>query len=215
MASTSTQVCNLGLRQIPTTAIISLTDGSLNAYHCAAVYPQKLALLMEITGWLAATTRVALAAESVNDRSGEWGYKYAIPSDMALAVKLIAPLVGTGEADVLCGPLVAVTDPNTLAPWAFEESGGFLYTNLLDATLEYISDNPTISAMPAVFVEALAYMVAVEVVMPITKNLQRKRDLTSEAEAKIQKAVAANANRNQPEYGDDYVPDVVKARMGG
>lgn len=212
-----TAISNLALDELPSARIITWQENSLQARTCRNHYTQAVLELLTRADWYFARKRVALALLAVNDRDGEWGSSYALPSDMQMIVRIPTSYqaVATGEAVALVGqtaamPLSLSDDPGQ----DYDISGATIYTNAVDATLEYIAMPADTSGFTAQFIKALVLLLAVKISMPITKDKSRRDSLEQRAEAFAQRAIALNNNARPQRYGD-IIPEAAIARAGG
>lgn len=211
----TTKICNLALDELPSATIVSISDTSLQAKACRRAYEQCLAELLENPQWGFAKRRIALAALAVNDRESEWGYAYSLPSAVGFPIRIVVEdQIDDPGTWLLAGQLVA---PQMVWPGEsihYEFSGSTFYTGVPDAVLEYIHADPDVATFGALFVKALALQLAARIAMPIKHSRELKDKLLQDAEVATQRALASSLNRNPHRYGDDYIPDVVRARMG-
>ncbi len=150
MAASVVQICNLALSHLGAAAIVSLTERSAEAMACALHFEPCRDSVLRDYPWNFATKRVVLA-----ERSGEmrrdWGHVYSLPSDCLLARDLLpdAPFV------------IESNDQGTTR---------LLLTHQPQARLLYTArvEEPTL--YDPLFVEALAWKLAVQICMPLTRD---------------------------------------------
>lgn len=190
MARSLITICNNALGEVPADQIASLEDGSVSARHCARIYPVVVTDLLEHHDWDFAIKRQAAAAIT-NDRDSEWGFAYALPTDIA-------------------SPLRIVPDYNGVSiPWGYEDqyrafvdrlpyviAGGKLYSQLPAPFIEYISNDIPEARFTALFGRAVETELAARLVMPIKNDAKRQRELFQIAGAWLERAVADDLNRN-------------------
>jgi len=225
MALSLAQIYNMALGDCPADRIDLPDDGSFEAETCNAHYQPSLELLLEDHDWDFAVRRVSLAAIT-NDRADEWGYAYALPSDMARPRYILPPASGSVTAAIETGldpeTVQLVTTPTKywmgrLAGYEgavdYRVANGMLYTSISGAVLEYVTNAPSEADFPAKFAKALAAELASRIVMPILKDRTRQGDLIKAAEVARERAKAADMNRD-PETTYDFVSEVQAARVG-
>lgn len=210
--SSAVVIANLALDEIPHRNIVSLNDNVLAADVVKRQLPQVLGEIMEMGDWSFGVERKPLA-EIVNTRPEAWKRAYAVPPDVAVPLRLFvangAPGSYTpGPGQVLAQPF----DGASPTPPSFDFEGQTLWTNLADASLEYITESPAFYRMSRRFMRVLALTLAARCVVPITKDKDRKRELLQEAELFGQRALAGdrNANSTQQTYGDDFIPTALQ-----
>jgi hypothetical protein len=191
-------IANAALAEISAAPIQSFDEVSLEARECTRAYDACLAELMEAHDWSFASRRVALA-ELANDRPAEWGHAYAVPADLARALRVLPSRATHLPAD-------------GTAP--FEIAAGRLYCGLADALLDYAVERIGEDRMTAGFARALASLLAVRISAPIRKDRTMKGDLIKQAELDRQRAIADDLNR-QPRTDPPYLPEGIAARSAG
>jgi hypothetical protein len=214
----TTMICNMALAELPFARISSINDATAQANECLLQYSSCWAELLEMSDWGFARTRLALTLLEDNDREGEWLYAYSLPSDMATVVRLLPPSTGSPSVIVelmigqtLAWPAYAHDSPGV----PYDYAGATLYSNVADAVLEYVAAEPGFNSVSALFVRALALLLAMNIAVPLTKDRAVKQALMQEFEMAKDRAIATNANRRPQRYGENYVSEVAQARTGG
>lgn len=200
--ATQLSICNQALAEIAAQDIDSIDENSLEAKTCKKFYADTLTELLEGDhAWNFATKRAPLSTSVVNGRPEEWVFAYDMPDDCAFPQRLLPNMVGGGAP---------------VGEWAdglgrlYDIEAGTLYTSFESATLEYTANTLVEARMPALFARAFSLALAVKLVWPIKKSRELKGDLIKAAEVALQRALAADANR-QPQ-GDNYIPEVGRVR---
>lgn len=200
-------IWNLALAEVRGAQVASLTEKSVEADACRQQYPHALGVMLEGPhDYGFAKTRGALAPLGVNDRPGEWGYAYAIPSDMASPIGLL-------PAGVFPTPGYYYSGPFWNAAWDYVIDDGILYTNVSGASLEYVRNDLTGRSISQMVIDALAKDLASRIAVPVKDDRDLKRELMAEAEVAWQRAIADDRNR-QPEWSE-YMPESLAARHNG
>lgn len=197
MTLSAVALCNLAMDEIPAKQIVSLNDNTVSAEVCLRQFPQAMGEVMEAGKWDFGIRRVALT-QVQNDRSAKWGYAYAVPNDVALPLSIQPP--NTSGLTLVEGRSL---------PFDFE--GSVLWSNMEGAVLEYITRSPEYAGMSATFERAVALTLASRVVVKITGDAGKKRELLQEAEVFRSRALANSLNRNGTlnTYGDNFVPSAL------
>ena len=202
----SIRVCNLALGELRAPAVADPAEISTEMAECKRYYEHCLNLLLERFEWSFATNIATLALLSDNPRPAEWAYAYALPADIATPKRII--------------PSNAVPHRHALdfQQWAslaqpFIVEAGVLYANLEDVALEYSLAEIPESVMPAVFVDALRFLLASHLAIPLRDSRELKGDLLKQAELATERAIADDRNR-QPQRDVVAIDDVALARSG-
>lgn len=211
MAYSSTEIINMALDKFKGATITSMSESSYPASVARRQYPQAVAETLAAHEWGFARQRAVLAQLVTNDRDGQWGYAYQLPSDMALPIKLVedysAPAPPTWN-----GPLNWSWGLIAEQPIPYDYAGAKLYTGIAGASLEYIQTSPDVGDFPPLFVKALVCELAAKMVMPIKNDSKRENELLQHAQVYYERAVANNDGRRRQTYGD-FVPDVIAAKL--
>lgn len=210
MASSRLDIVNGALAEVPAELVATVDENSLQGRWTRQAYPKakEFLLAMPIRGWSFARGREALAAVT-NDRDTQWGYAYQIPAGK-VPVRLFPSQSGTAYVPVVgqaLSPVGSLSD--TALP--FEIAGSVLYTNVADALMDYRLIDVSEAAFSPLFVRALELEVAARIVLPITKDRLRKRELEAQAKDARDRAMADDLNREPQRYAE-YVPDSILAR---
>jgi len=195
MAATEVEICNLAIARCGVKAsIFNLADGTAEANLCNAVYPQARDACLAAFPWAFATKRALLVASTEDARTG-WALVYALPDDC-----LTARYLHSGARD---------PSPSARVPFALEAAasgrGRVLLTDQEDAELVYTGRITDVTAYPPLFVDALAWLVASDLVMA----LSNKDDLTELALKRYAYVLAQaggadfrQAQEDQPDDGE-------------
>lgn len=210
MASSDLQICNSALAEVPTTEIAALTETSLQARECRRSYAKAKEYLLglPVRGWSFARGREALAVVA-NDRATEWRHAYRLPSGKE-PLRIVAVPASLDEpapayAFTALGTVKDETPPYLIA-------GDTIYTNVPEAHLDYRLTNVSEALFPEYFVRALEMELASRLVMPITKDKVRWREVKAEAKVALDRALASDLNR-EPQRYFEHIPDTILARI--
>lgn len=209
-------IYNMALGECPAGSIASVSEKSQSAYEVNRVGPQVIGEMVEEFGYDFAITRTALAQVG-NDRSSEWAYAYAAPSNMASPLRMLPNLAGSmGNVPLLAGQTLAPViggsfgDPFRIT---FDIADEVIYCGVAGAMLEYIRTDVDVAKFPRLFVRAAGLEIAARIVMPLLKSRERQRELAQAAEVMKQRAIADNLNR-KPTTTYGYISDMELAREG-
>lgn len=205
----SIAICNIALAEVRASTIVSLGDDQPEARACAIHYDDCLATLLEAHEWGFAKKRVALAALTVNDRSGEWAYAYGAPSDMASTTAIIYPQQTPISGVYYPWPYDYPRPPFYMSDFVFD--AGVIYSNVDGAILEYVIENPDEGIMPAMFKRAVALDLASRLAVTLLNDRTMKGDLIQQAEAAKRRAMAEDLNRS-PRRDTPVLDDVARVR---
>ena len=203
----SITVCNLALGELRAPAIADIDEATIEAAECKRYYPHCLKLLLERFDWSFAARIAALAEFAVNPRASEWAHAYALPADLATAERLVPPAAGWPAPSGAMPPAAISGQP-------FVIENGVLYSQMANAILEYSSHDPDEAAMPALFLDALAYALAARLAVPLRDSRETKGQLLQQAEVAAQRAIADDINR-QPNRAAPEPDEIAAARAGG
>lgn len=188
----SIPICNLALGDIRAPAIQTIDDPSTEAQMCARYYPHCLSLLLDDYTWEWTKRVVDLALLSTNERSPEWTYAYAMPTDCSQALRLMP-----NAPNITSGTLWRDPADLPMPRWwdNFVVENDILYTNVSAARLEYASDAADESVFPPTFREALRKLLAANLAVPIRDSREMESDLLKMASQAREQAIANDMNR--------------------
>lgn len=217
MARDLIQICNEAISDLPAHPITDLSDGTTEAEECARHLPGVVADLLGEHDFDFARRRAVLAPIA-NDRPGEWQYAYALPDAEASPVALIWPRYG-GSVDVVTTPMVwfsvmAAYQPAMLTDFVIAD--GKLYTNMIDAVLEYSIEAVEPTKWPALFAQTVIRLLAARIYRPILgekSDTAEWRIKQQAAQVAMNKAVADDLNRH-PRDRRSFVSEAEMARQG-
>lgn len=208
-------IWNQACAEIYTGSVASLTEKSVEANYCNTFYAPTVLELLEVDhAWSFANKRVVLASLT-NDRGAEWAYAYALPSDCARPRRILPDLSGVTASQAYWGPWGEW--PYRGLPWDdglgrfYDLEAGTIYSWFENATLEYTSNVFNEAKFTSLFARAVSLALAAKISSPIKKDRNLKGDLIKQAEVALQRAIAADANR-QPQDDCGYEPEAGRAR---
>jgi len=181
-------ICNLALSHIGASATIaSLTEQSEEAFHCNLLYADTRDTLLRAHPWGFATRHLALS--DVGTPPGNWSYRYSYPND-CLFIREILQVTDNGD------PIeyeVGLSDAY---------NSRVILTNQETATLIYTYKATNTLVFDPMFVTALAWKIASEVAMPLTRDEKRmtaayQMYLSTLSEAKTFNSNESHIDRNK------------------
>lgn len=204
MAKSDADVCNLALLRAGQTQFIDdLEEASPEAQVCSRVYQNTRDTLLTRYDWPFATRSAFLALIDGVTRPG-WSYAYGLPKGCLKPRYIFSGARPTAPAaawpsstDVLFGVttvsmLPALNGVVPEVPFVIEANdagtGQILLTDLDQAQLVYTVALEVAAAFPQPFVEALAWAMAPDVCLGLTKNARQAMALGQQAEIQIQRA---------------------------
>lgn len=211
-------ISNLALAYLPAEAIVLIDENSLGARECRRFYPQVIADMLEgPNDWSFSIQRVLLAPLLTNDRPSEWVYAYALPTNMASALRVLPDFAGLGLTIPVPLPGQPFAETWTIngqyveTPYIID--GTTLYSNVQNATLEYTIDDIAGVRVPQLVATAASLDLASRICVPVKKDDARETKLISLANAAWERAIADDRNR-QPDVQGGYISEAIAARRG-
>lgn len=184
MATSAVEICNMALIRVGVKSTIqSLSEASTEAEACAVLYDTQRDVALASWWWSWATGRAELARLSVDDRD-DWTYTYSLPTDLIQPRHL--------------WPGGRTPDLETEVPYTLEADSAGTATVLLtdhDAPLlHYTRRITTIPMYPPFFVNALAWLLAAELVIALQLRPELEPGARTRFEQEVGKARAADMN---------------------
>jgi len=194
------QICNRALSTyLGASRINSLTEASPEAEQCNLHYDDTLQSLLEMHRWVFAKGRQILAVQ-VNDRVGEWGFKYARPS-AALKIHWVN--------DAETARILMAQNMHPDAPRDVSQTD--IYSDVENATCEFTKLITDTTKFPQYFADALSAALAANIAMPITEDIKRAQNAMSQAGDKLDMARVLDEEETPP-LGYRTVPDYLTMR---
>lgn len=171
--TTAVDVCNLALGLIGNKAkvtAISPSDGSMEADHCARLYPIAVRSVLEMHNWSFAKRKDELTVVNADPDDTDdpaWLYRYQLPSDWVKIISIL-PLDTTNDY------LVA----GTKQPVDYEikysgtDTQQRIYTNEEDAWVRYIYYEDDPNQWSHLFIQAVMWHLAALLAGPIIKGAE-------------------------------------------
>lgn len=179
-------ICNLALSNIGKENINALTDAGAEARACSQFYEHTRDVLLQSYPWRFAGVTASMA-EITNTKPGQWGYAYRRPTD-CLKVRWIRPEYSEDDMGLTRQEELAIP---------FEVEGTTIFCNLSPAFLRYTSKVVDPARFDALFVDALAWHLAVRLAMPLTRDPKVRADAWNVANQMTGQAQMADANEER------------------
>lgn len=189
-------ICNLALSNIGKENINALTDAGAEARACSQFYDHTRDTLLQGYPWRFAGKTQALA-QITNDKPGQWGFAYSRPVD-CLKVRWVRPKYFADDR--------ALTQQEEIS-FQHEVDGQVIYCNLSPALLRYTSRATDPTRFTPLFVDALAWHLAVRLAMPLTRDPKVRADAWQVATQMTGQAQMADANeaRETSDHETEFV----------
>ena len=167
MASSKVQIANIALTTyLGKGRINALDEQNPTALMCSIHFDDARQEVLSEWPWSFATRRGVLArlTDDANDKP-EWRSKFAKPARL-LRINWVN--------DPVCAKN-AMTDREVFDPPRIVE-GDFIYSDLDDASIEYVEDVDDPTAYPPKFTQALAANLASKIAIPLTETASKASD---------------------------------------
>ena len=220
MAS-AVDICNIALGHLGDEAAISAIDppdGSVQASHCARIYPMARDELLEMHNWRFATKRKALALLSTTEQPQEWAYTYSYPTCLRVIAVRLENEPTSANPGLIFDEQEFLTAPKTY-PFTIEslnDGTQVIYTNVENATVHYVAAVTDVAKFSPLFVSALSRLMAMYLAGPIIKGKTgmavAKDQLEAFEKIAAPRAKASDANARRDVSYDQFVPSSLAAR---
>ncbi|MCC6863274.1 MAG: hypothetical protein IT544_00495 [Rhodobacteraceae bacterium] len=194
-------ICNLALSNIGKSNISDIDEASAEARTCKQFYTHTRDMLLQSHPWRWAG-KVDALAEIKNHKANRWDYAYQRPSDCLNIRRVLNQML----QDYV--PYEARSVKAGGFNYALE--GSIIYCNQSPAYLEYTmrADDPAL--FPPLFLDALAWHLAVRLAMPLTRDPKIRTDAYQLAVQISGQAAAADANEMRD--ASDFPAEMMEAR---
>lgn len=136
--------------------------------------------------WSFANALVTLA--DLGSPPDGWGFRYRYPNDCINAIEIYAESVRTVSEEL-----------RSKFEVAYEADGRVILCDIPVAILKYTKRIEEVERWPSYFVEAMAYRLAAQIVMPLKNDGSNRNNLIQLAEQFAQIAMSASLNEGQPD----------------
>lgn len=196
-------ICNLALSNVGKDNISDLDEASPEAKLCKQFYAHVRDTLLQAYPWRFARKTAALA-EIANVRENRWLYSYRRPVD-CLKIRRVS--------DDAFADYMPYSDGIVAGGFAFDIEATTIFCDLSPAYLEYTMRLEDATKYPPLFIEALAWHVAVRLAMPLTRDPKVRADAFQLAMRMQNDAAVADAN--EVRETSDSPSEIVEARDEG
>ncbi len=196
MGYSNTELANQALSHIGRDDISSLAEDSASARKVNAVFERSIYSALSRSRW-SFHRKLQVLASVTNDWEERWAYKYDIPSDCATFVRI-----------------VPASDVKGATPPAHQLLGSAIYTNEPTAKGEYVHKTTSTVTMGEPFLDAVSFLIARNVSMPLTRKRSFWNDMNQSYEYHLALAIQHDAGQEAHTWtGDDG--GYIDARGGG
>jgi hypothetical protein len=211
MSLSQTGICNLALVRIGIQQpIADITEQSASADACNSVYAHCVDSILRLQPWPFAQRYETLALVDTNPND-DWGYSYRFPTSMLR----VGRLLGSSDSTILSNPAYQSSIPFTQSqdiPFvvASDVAGKLIYTDLSDAVVLGTANITNTGLFDSLFIDALAWRIASEVAMGLTKDSGIAADARNMAKSSGSEGYATGKNESVPK--SDRESSFVSAR---
>lgn len=191
------ELANQALDHLGKDPISSLSENSTAARKINAAFERTLYAALARSHWPFVRKIAELAAVTPNDWDERWAFKYDLPIDCLTFVRLI--------------PRVDI--PNTEPQLTHQLFGSYVYANEPDAKAEYVFETTDTTAMPQPFLDAVSFLLARNVAMPLTRKRGYWADMNDAYEGQLGLAIEHSAGQ-EPTYYPQAAGGYIDARGG-
>lgn len=194
--SSDIEICNIALSRVAVTkAIASFTERSIESEQCRVLYPHLRGLVLQEFPWPFAESIVALA--SLGSPAPGWAFRYRYPADCLKIRNIVQP----GFRRALS------SDMEIPYQIGYDAGGRVIHTDQPEAVCRFTFKVEDSTFFDALFVEALAWRLAMDLALPLTS----KPDLQQFAAQQYQMALtlaegsAFQESQSDPEPESEFV----------
>ncbi len=179
-------ICNLALARLGDDATVSSLEppeGSQQAEHCARFWPLARDTALASHEWGFATKAVTLAQLSAPPVG--WRYAYTLPPDHIKTIRVLGPAVDDSNYE-----MTAASDDVTV-----------LLTDQPQALLVYVARIQDAVRYPALFVDALSWLLASHLAGPLMKGeagAQAAQTAYQAYSSVLSRAITADIEQHRP-----------------
>ena len=190
MSFSDVDICNIALSRLGERnriqSLDSAADNTTAAVLCRENYALARDCVLEAAPWDFALVRTFALALVATDEEAAWKFIYARPADAAHLLN--ADDGTTGVRYELQQPYVT----------GLREGQLVIYSNVQDLKLNYIARATDPSKWSGLFVNALAWRLASDLALPLTRQQKLQTLASAQYEQAIAEALAHTLNEDQP-----------------
>ena len=192
-----TAICNLALVRLGVSQpIADITENSTPARACNAVYEQCVRTMLRERPWQFASRQVALALVGENLMS-DWLFTYRYPADYIATNRVFPYLVPSAPVSI-----VHAVEHTYMPDYPFrigsDAIGRLIHTDVDDAVVEGTVYIPDTSMYDPMFSSALAWFIAAEIAVSLTKNKDLYGNAFTQYQTIVSEAFATGMNEQKP-----------------
>lgn len=210
-------ICSMALAHIGNTKGVSNfdTDTTTEANMCRLFFDQVVGEILETCAFPFSRRRAVLGLVEA-DPNDDWDYSYRYPSD-ARRVLAVANESAFINRNLMTNPNI-VTSIDEQIFWKLpdfeiggDDAGKLIFTNISDAQVYYIKEIPNPEKWPIQFVNAVAWGIAANVAMPLSRDPNIASRAQAGYQAMLSQVNASQLNESPTEKTEDS--DIVKAYL--
>lgn len=186
MGYSKVELANQALDHLGKDRIASLTESSTAARKINEVLTRTINAALARSHWTFAR-KVQTLASQTNDWEERWSFKYDEPNDLITFIRII--------------PRVDIPNHEPQVPHA--RRGGSVYCDECDAKAEYVYETDATLTMPQPFLDAVSFLLARNVAMPLTRKRSFWADMNTAYEEMLGLAIEHDAGQEPIEYPQD------------
>lgn len=191
------ELVNQALDHLGKDRIASLSEASTAARKANEVFQRTVYSALARSHWSFARKIQTLSQFPTNDWEERWSFKYDIPNDCLNFIRVI--------------PRVDI--PNTEAQAPHQLLNNAVYTDENLAKAEYVFETTDTLSMPSPFLDAVSFLLARNLAMPLTRKRSYWADMNDAFEGQLGLAVEHDAGQ-EPTYYPQRAGGYVDARGG-
>lgn len=162
MTTSRVQIANIALTTyIGREPIVSLTQDDPNARQVNLHYDDTRQEILSEWAWSFATRRELLVRMGTNNKP-EWRSRFAVPNG-AISIQWVNDPVSAKMA----------FESREIRDTPRHIEGGFIYSDLEEASIEYTFDNDEPTTYPPKFVQAFAALLASKIAIPLVETASK------------------------------------------
>lgn len=202
-----TDVCNMALSCLGKGRIASIDEQSEQARQCKLFYSQTKKRLLRDYSWGFAKRVEQLAQlDTVNPF---WEYSYSYPNKCECVRRIFCCVDTTdanGKTRKTVIPKIEADQKDKYEIYMVSDNIRAIGCNVENAWLEYTYDIDDLSVCSSDFIEALTHMLAYNIALALTGNMQLKNSEYQQAMAILNRARYTNAaeSHTKPEHPKGY-----------
>jgi hypothetical protein len=207
-----TAICNLALLRLGISQpIADITENSVAGRACNAVWEQCLTTMLRERPWPFAVRQVGLALVG-EQLFQDWAFTYRYPTDFINIHRLFPPVTETASPVTVSVTSDRIPYPQTF-PYSVgsDTSGRLIHCDVEDAIVTGTYLNEDTAQFDPLFTSALAWFIAAEIALSMTKNRELYGNALNEYMRISSEAAATSLNEVKPRESDEAM--MIEARL--